>query len=110
MDDLTRQLLACVELGKAVTSTLDREEIDARLQLAALDGKLPGNEQITAKDLRHTYLTYLVRQGVRLSELEQIVGKMPSKVLLNYRQFLPDKSDRTLKEISITYPFFRSKF
>ncbi|UCG38485.1 MAG: sensor domain-containing diguanylate cyclase [bacterium] len=27
MDDLTRQLMACVELGKAVTSTLDREEI-----------------------------------------------------------------------------------
>jgi len=27
MGDLTKQLLACVELGKAVTSTLDREEI-----------------------------------------------------------------------------------
>jgi len=27
MSDLTRQLIACVELGKAVTSTLDREEI-----------------------------------------------------------------------------------
>ncbi len=27
MENLTRQLMACVELGKAVTSTLDREEI-----------------------------------------------------------------------------------
>lgn len=27
MTDLTKQLIACVELGKAVTSTLDREEI-----------------------------------------------------------------------------------
>lgn len=27
MSDLTKQLIACVELGKAVTSTLDREEI-----------------------------------------------------------------------------------
>jgi len=27
MGDLTKQLMACVELGKAVTSTLDREEI-----------------------------------------------------------------------------------
>ena len=27
MDDLTKKLMACVELGKAVTSTLDREEI-----------------------------------------------------------------------------------
>lgn len=27
MGDLTKQLIACVELGKAVTSTLDREEI-----------------------------------------------------------------------------------
>ena len=86
--------------------TLDREELDARLQLAALDAKLPGNEQITAQDLRHTYLTYLARQGVRLSELERIVGKIPSKVLLSYRQFLPDESDRPLEEISIIYPLF----
>ena len=27
MTDLTKKLMACVELGKAVTSTLDREEI-----------------------------------------------------------------------------------
>ena len=27
MKDLTEQLIACVELGKAVTSTLDREQI-----------------------------------------------------------------------------------
>jgi integrase len=85
---------------------LDREELDARLQLAALDGKLPGSEQIIAQDLRHTYISYLVRQGVRLSELEQIVGKMPSKVLLSYRQFLPAESDKPLKEICTIYPLF----
>ena len=85
---------------------LDREELDARLQLAALDGKLPGSGQIIAQDLRHTYISYLVRQGVRLSELEQIVGKMPSKVLLSYRQFSPAESDKPLKEISTIYPLF----
>ena len=73
----------------------DREELDARLQLTALEGKLPDSDRITAEDLRHTYLVYLVKQGVRLSELERIVGKIPSKILLGYRQFSPDEADKT---------------
>ena len=84
----------------------DREELDARLQLAALEGELPDSDRITAEDLRHTYLVYLVRQGVRLSELERIVGKMPSKILLSYRLFLPEESDRPMDEISSVYPLF----
>ena len=84
----------------------DREELDARLQLAALEGELPDSDRITAEDLRHTYLVYLVRQGVRLSELERIVGKMPSKILLSYRLFLPEESDRPMDEISSVYPLY----
>ena len=84
----------------------DREELDARLQLAALEGILPGSDRITAEDLRHTYLVYLVRQGVRLSELEQIVGTMSSKALLGYRQFSPDEAHRIMDEISSVYPLF----
>ena len=84
----------------------DREELDARLQLAALEGELPESDRITAEDLRHTYLVYLVRQGMRLSELERIVGKMPSKTLLGYRQFYPDEAHGTLDEISSIYPLF----
>jgi integrase len=85
---------------------LDMEELDARLQLAALEGKLPESHRITALDLRHTYLLYLVKQGIRLSELEGIVGKMPSKILLGYRNFTPDEADKSLDEISTVYPLF----
>ena len=85
---------------------LDREELDARLQLAALEGKLPDSDRITAQDLRHTYLVYLVKQGARLSELERIVGKMPSKTLLGYRRFSPDEPDKPLDEIFSVYPLF----
>jgi len=89
--------------------SLDREELDAQLQLAALECKLPDGEQITAQDLRHTYLVYLVRQGVRLSELERIVGTVPSKILLNYRRFSPDEPDKPLDQISTVYPLFSDK-
>ena len=84
----------------------NREELDARLQLAALEGKLLDSDQITAQDLRHTYLVYLVNQGVRLSELERIVGTMPPKTLLGYRRFSPDEADKSLDEISSVYPLF----
>jgi hypothetical protein len=84
----------------------DREELDARLQLTALEGKLPDSDRITAEDLRHTYLVYLVKQGVRLSELERFVGKIPSKILLGYRQFAPEEADTPLDEITSVYPLF----
>lgn len=84
----------------------DREELDARLKLAALAGKLSDSDQVDAESLRHTYLLYLVRQGVRLSELEQIVGTMPSKTLLGYRRFSPDEADKPLDQISTVYPLF----
>ena len=76
------------------------------LQLAALEGKLPDSDRISAEDLRHTYILYLVKQGARLSELERIVGKMPSKILLYYRRFKPDEADKSLDEISSVYPLF----
>ena len=84
----------------------DREELDARIQLAALAGKLSDSDRVTAQALRHTYLVYLVRQGIRLAELERIVGTIPSKALLDYSQYSPNEADKSADQISSVYPLF----
>ena len=85
-------------------ATLDREELDARLQLAATDAGLRNSDQVGCQVLRHSYIGYLVRQGVRLSELGRIVGNISPKSLAAYSRISPVGPGRALQEISVFYP------
>ena len=46
------------------------EDLDAVQLCAAVDSSLPNPGEVTAKAIRHSYIDYLVRQGLRLSDLE----------------------------------------
>ena len=89
-------------------SRLDSDDLEARLQLAALDGGLLEPGRIDAGVLRHTYLAYLVRQGIRLSELERVVGPMPPKVLVSYGSLSPEGPGMPLEQIERVYPVFET--
>ncbi len=41
---------------------------------------------MTPDGLRHTFLAFLVRQGVRFTELARIAGPLPADRLAAYRQ------------------------
>jgi len=82
----------------------DLEELDARLQLAAADAGLDNGDQINCRVLSHSYIAYLVRQGVRLSELGRIVGNLSPKFLAGYSRISPAGPGRPLQEISVFYP------
>ena len=84
----------------------DLEELDAHLQLAAMDAGLEADQPSYAELLRNSYLLYLVRQGVRLSELEGIAGVMPARRLVEYGRYSPAQSGRPLSEINTIYPLF----
>jgi len=82
----------------------DPDELDARLQLAAADAGLHQSGQVNCGLLRHSYIAYLVRQGVRLAEVGRVVGQMPPKVLASYSRISPAGPGRTLAEINLFYP------
>lgn len=85
---------------------IDREEIEARLQLAArLSGVEPG--RIDAEALRRLYLQHLVRQGLRLSLLEELAGPMSARELLALGEQAPAEADRPLDRIDPIFPLFR---
>jgi len=81
-------------------------ELDARLRLAAVDAGLDEVERIDSRAIRHTYLAYLVRQGVKLSALEPVAGRIPPAVLANYGRLSPTRPGRSLEDISLVYPVF----
>ncbi len=82
------------------------EDLRALLACLATDADLPG-DRVTAESLRHTYLMYLVRQGIRLAELTEIAGYISPSVLAVYRSQSPRGPGKSLREIDPVHPLLR---
>jgi uncharacterized protein involved in exopolysaccharide biosynthesis len=80
------------------------EDLAASLLCAALDSGLSDPIEITAEAIRHSYIAYLVRQGLRLSDLEQIVGYLEPFVISTYSAYSPPQQGRAIDDIDILHP------
>jgi succinoglycan biosynthesis transport protein ExoP len=85
---------------------LDAKDLGALLSCAAHDAGLASPDEITLWALRHTYLAYLVRRGVRLSELVRVAGDMPPSELAAYTAYSPPGTAVSLDSVERTYPAF----
>ena len=93
--------------GRPVWNPADPEtrvDLSAALVCAAVDSGLPDPQEINAEAIRHSYIAYLVRQGLRLSELEQITGHLEPSVISSYSAFSPPQQGRHLVEIELLHP------
>lgn len=86
--------------GEPLTSA----DLNALLACAVHDAGLSGTDEITADALRQTYIIYLVKQGIRLAELESIMGYLPPTELSAYAAYSPPGQKRPLEEINLLYP------
>jgi uncharacterized protein involved in exopolysaccharide biosynthesis len=86
--------------GEPLTSA----DLKALLACAAHDAGLSGTDEITADALRQSYIIYLVKQGIRLAELESIMGYLPPIELSAYAAYSPPGQKRPLEEINLLYP------
>ena len=85
-------------------AALGADDLAALLTCAAHDAGLVNPAEITPQALRHTYIAYLVRQGVRLSDLETVAGDMPPSVLAAYAAFSPPGPGTPLDSMERDYP------
>ena len=58
---------------------------------AAYDAGLDGADELTPRALRHTYLVYLLRQGIRFADIGRIVGRLPPQELAAYMRYAPSQ-------------------
>jgi len=87
---------------------LEQEELMALLACLAHDAGLVNPDEITPQLLRHTYLAFLVRQGVRLSELGRVAGPLSPTALAAYGALSPPGQGVLLEQIDAAYPALRS--
>lgn len=75
------------ELGTPMWSNpMSVEQFDQMVINMAHDAGLAFPEQLSLASLRHSYLTFLVAQGARLNDLEQLAGYITPSDLSLYRQ------------------------
>jgi uncharacterized protein involved in exopolysaccharide biosynthesis len=83
---------------------VELEELAASIACAAIDSGLPDPSGIDAEALRHTYIAYLVRQGIRLSDLGRVVGNLPAQTLAAYGRFSPPGPGLGAEAIPLIHP------
>ena len=79
-------------------------DITAILLCAVIDAGLADPNKINVDAIRHSYIIYLVQQGIRLSDLELIIGHISPTELSNYSVYSPESAGLAFKEIDLNHP------
>lgn len=86
-----------------------REHLEAIITCAAVDAGLPEPSSFNASSLEDTYISYLVRQGIRLSDLPSIIGEISMTRLSSFSQLSPPHSGLPLDRVDVVYPTLKSR-
>ena len=80
------------------------EDLAAVLLCTAVDSGLPNPGEINAQAIRHSYIAYLVRQGLRLSDLEQITGYLEPSLISSYSSYSPPQQGISIDDVELLHP------
>ncbi len=83
-------------------ATLD--SVSTQLVNAAHDAGLERVHEVTPHALRHTYIAFLVRQGVRFADLAQLVGQLPAATLAAYSALAPAGARLAPDAVNYVFP------
>jgi polysaccharide biosynthesis transport protein len=81
-----------------------RDNVDAQILCAALDAGVEDASQVTSGCLRHTYIAYLVRQGIRFADLTRLVGPLPAELVAAYGTLSPPGIRARGAQLELMYP------
>ena len=91
LPSLSGQALRVADIASAVTSS-------------AFDAGLEQPASVTPESLRHTYVAFLVRQGLRFADLARVVGQLSSETLHALAPLAPPGERRPLSEVPRLMP------
>jgi succinoglycan biosynthesis transport protein ExoP len=86
--------------GQALTPA----DIASAVTSAAFDAGLDQPPSVTPEALRHTYVAFLVRQGLRFGDLGRVVGRLTSEQLNALAPLAPPGERRPLAEVERLLP------
>jgi len=85
-------------------NSLTIDEVARLVLFAAYDAGLDRPQEVTADALRYTYLSFLLRQGIRAADFDRIVGRVPQTELVAYMQLHSPRARRSIEQIERLLP------
>ena len=83
------------------------EEVEQLVQYGAHDAGLDRPQEVTADALRYTWLSFLLRQGIRAADVYGVAGRVPHDDLVAYMEIHSPKSRQPLDQIDRVLPVLR---
>lgn len=83
---------------------LNQADLEALLNCMQIDAGLTTTQPVSAQMLRSTYILYLVKQGLRLSDLEVITGYISPTELSDYGTYAPPGVKHPIESVNLFYP------
>ena len=82
-------------------------DLDGAILYAAHDAGIERPSEVTPLALRHTYVAFLVRQGIRFADLARVVGSLPPEALAAYGDLAPGGPRAALEAVQLALPSLR---
>ncbi|HEX3483696.1 MAG TPA: tyrosine-type recombinase/integrase, partial [Micropepsaceae bacterium] len=83
------------------------EGLDRVVLYAAYDASLDRASEVTAATLRYAYLLFLLRQGIRATDIGRIAGHIPQHEMIAYMQLASSRTRLPLEQIDVLHPALR---
>ena len=86
-------------LARHGTARPTLDDLTSDLLCAAHDAGIDNPAEVTPAALRHTYLAFLARQGIRLADLVKLVGRLPPEQVAVYGSYAPPGERLALDQV-----------
>jgi uncharacterized protein involved in exopolysaccharide biosynthesis len=94
---------------KTKNRPLDTEDIHSVVTSSAYDAELEQPQSVTPATLRHTYVAFLVRQGLRFSELGHLVGRLSAETFNLLAPLAPEAQRVSINSVEQLLPALRTR-
>jgi len=94
-------LLALLAANPWETIAWSEPEIDAQLNCAAIDNGLTNPEHINAQTISFSYRLFLIRQGIKFSDLPKIIGSISPIELAAMGKYAPNNASLPLAQVNL---------
>jgi succinoglycan biosynthesis transport protein ExoP len=82
------------------------EEIQQLIEYSAHDAGLDRPQEVTPDAVRYTWLSFLLRQGIRTVDVSRLAGHVPHQDLIAYMEHHSPKTRKPLAQIERVHPVF----
>jgi len=88
---------------------ISEAEVTSLVSSTSYDAELNSPETITTDSIRQTYIIFLLQQGIKLADLEKIIGPLPTHTINEFTSTAKNIKRNSLKNIQLIFPALAKK-